>query len=85
MVGIEDLYLMNIFITVALFVATLYRIKIERDHTKAMLEEFQLKKKIKMLRDALTREKDIIENMKTKKDISDFYNFLMESLRNNED
>jgi hypothetical protein len=62
-------------------IATLYRVKIERDHTKAVLNEMHYKKKLKTVHDILIREKTTILEMQTAKDIKELYDFLLECLK----
>lgn len=81
MVALEELYLLNLVITTVLTIATLYRVKIERDHTKAVLNEIFYKKKLKTIRDTLIREKTMIFEMHTAKDIRELYDFLLECLK----
>lgn len=81
MVDLTDLYLLNLVITIVLTTATLYRVKIERDHTKAVFNEMLYKKKLKTIRDVLIHEKEVILEMKTAKDIKELYDFLLECLK----
>ena len=81
MVDLTELYLLNLVITIILTVATLYRVKIERDHTKAVLSELMYKKKLKDIHATLMREKSMILEMKTVKDIRELYDFLLECLK----
>jgi len=81
LVDLTDLYLLNLIITTVLMIATLYRVKIERDHTKAVLNEIFYKKKLKTIRNTLIREKTMIFEMQTAKDIRELYDFLIECLK----
>jgi hypothetical protein len=81
MVDITELYLLNLVITIILTVATLYRVKIERDHTKAIISELTYEKKLKDIHSTLIREKNMILEIKTAKDIKDLYDFLLECLK----
>jgi hypothetical protein len=81
LVALEELYLLNLIITTVLTIATLYRVKIERDHTKAVLNEIFYKKKLKTIRNTLIREKAMIFEIQTAKDIRELYDFLLECLK----
>ncbi len=84
MVAIEELYLLNLVVTIILTVATLYRIKIEKEAAKATIEELRLKRKMKVIRDTLIRERSQILEMQTAKDIRELYDFLLESLKDDD-
>jgi hypothetical protein len=84
MFGLEELYLMNLIMTIVLVAATLFRVKIEHEHTKAVKEDLFYKKKIKALRDTLIREKEMICKSPTEEDVKKFYEFLIEYLENGE-
>lgn len=84
MVDLTDLYLLNLVITSILTIATLYRVKIERDHTKAVLNEIFYKKKLKTIRNTLIRERIMIFEMQTAKDIRELYDFLLECLKDDD-
>jgi hypothetical protein len=81
LVDLTELYLLNLVITSILTIATLYRVKIERDHTKAVLNEIFYKKKLKTIRDTLIRERIMIFEMQIAKDIRELYDFLLECLK----
>jgi len=77
MVGLEDLYLLNLFITTILLLATLYRVKIERDIAKVTIENAKYRNALRRLKTILEKEKDIIETA----DGKEFYEFLKEFLK----
>ena len=77
MVGIEDLYLLNLAITTILLLATLYRVKIERDIAKVTIENAVYRNALKRLKRILESEKDVIETA----DGKEVYEFLKEFLK----
>lgn len=77
MVGIEDLYLLNLAITTILLLATLYRVKIERDIAKVTIENAVYRNALKHLKRILESEKDVIETA----DGKEVYEFLKEFLK----
>jgi len=76
MVGLEDLYLLNLFITTILLLATLYRVKIEREICRVTIENAKYCQALKKLRQVMEREKDILNDT----DAKEFYQFLREWL-----
>jgi len=77
LVGIEDLYLLNLAITTILLLATLYRVKIERDIAKVTIENAVYRNALKRLKRILESEKDVIETA----DGKEVYEFLKEFLK----
>ena len=74
------LYLLNLVITTVLCAATLYRVKIEHDQAKAMMEELRLKKKIQKMRKLLISERASVLEAHSAKDIRELYDTLIECL-----
>lgn len=64
----------NLVVMVGLFVATLYRIKIEREQIKTTIQNAKYAEKFKMLHSTIEREKDEIMTMSR----HDFIEFLEE-------
>jgi hypothetical protein len=80
LVDVTDLYLLNLIVTIVLTIGTFYRIKIEREHTKATISELKFKKRLQTMRSVLVREKELVLDLKTAKDIRELYDFLLECL-----
>jgi len=64
----------TILVSIGLFLATLYRIRIEREHVKVTIENARSAEKLKMIRKVIEREKDEIRKM----DGKEFLEFLKE-------
>lgn len=79
--GIEEIYLLNLIITTVLVIATLYRVKIERDMIKISQQNAKYMMLFKQLKEIMEKEKDIIREC----DIKEFYEFLKEFLEKNAD
>jgi len=65
-----DIYILNLIVTVGLFIATLYRAKIERDLTKVTIKNAELYHSFKLLKKMLQSEnltdkefRELIEEM----------------------
>jgi len=65
-----DIYILNLIVTVGLFIATLYRAKIERDLTKVTIKNAELYHSLKLLKKMLQSEnltdkefRELIEEM----------------------
>ena len=60
MVDLWNVYLLNLVVTVALFIATLYRIKIEKKSVDVTAQNARARKSLEMLKRIVEREKDLI-------------------------
>lgn len=60
MVDILHVYLLNLVVTVGLFIATLYRINIEKRSLDAAVQNTRAKNSLEMLKRIAEREKDLI-------------------------
>jgi len=60
MADLWHVYLLNLVVTVALFIATLYRINIERKSLDATVKNTRAKTSLEMLKRIIAREKDLI-------------------------
>ena len=60
MVDLWHVYLLNLVVTVALFVATLYRIKIEKKSVDVFVQNARARRSLEMLKRIVEREKDLI-------------------------
>jgi hypothetical protein len=57
MIDIFHIYILNLVVTVGLFIATLYRAKIERDLANVTIKNAELYHALKVLRENLKYEK----------------------------
>ena len=60
MVDLWNVYLLNLVVTVALFIATLYRIKIEKKSVDVTVQNARARNSLEMLKRIVEREKDLI-------------------------
>lgn len=60
MADLLHIYLLNLVVTVALFIATLYRIKIEKKSVDVTIQNARARKSLEMLKRIVEREKDLI-------------------------
>lgn len=70
----------NTLVSIGLFTATLYRIKIEKDHVKTIVENANAAKKLELLKKAVEKEKDIILGMKNGEEMYDMLKSLLSEL-----
>jgi hypothetical protein len=77
MVDLWNVYLLNLVVTVALFIATLYRIKIEKKSIDVTAQNARSRNSLEMLKRIVEREKDLILE-----DPEEFIKFLKEYCRN---
>jgi hypothetical protein len=73
MADLLHIYLLNLVVTVALFVATLYRIKIEKKSVDVSIQNARARKSLEILKRIVEREKDLILE-----DPEEFIKFLKE-------
>jgi hypothetical protein len=59
----------NMLVAIGLFIATLYRIKIEKDQVRVVIKNAVSAQKLQEVRRILEKEKDIILEMKDGKEI----------------
>ena len=60
MADLWHVYLLNLVVTVALFIATLYRIKIEKKSVDVTVQNATARNSLEMLKRIVEREKDLI-------------------------
>jgi RNA polymerase-interacting CarD/CdnL/TRCF family regulator len=65
----------NTLVVLATFVATLYRIKIERDHIETVKKTAQAKKCLESLRKYIKAERDSISKL-DEKELNEFLDYL---------
>jgi len=73
MADLWHVYLLNLVVTVALFIATLYRIKIEKRSVDVTVQNARARNSLEMLKRIVEREKDLILE-----DPEEFIKFLKE-------
>jgi len=73
MADLWHVYLLNLVVTVALFIATLYRIKIEKKSVDVTVQNARARNSLEMLKRIVEREKDLILE-----DPEEFIKFLKE-------
>ena len=75
----EDVVIIgNTLVMLATFIATLYRIKIERDHVKVTQSNAEALQRLRTIRRAIENEKDTILEMKDGKEFYDMLKCLFE-------
>jgi len=79
MVGIEELYLLNLIVTVGMFIVLIIRVWMERKHINATLDNIEARKQIREIYRILQTEKDEIKKM-NKKELQDFLKHVMDLL-----
>ena len=60
MADLWHVYLLNLVVTVALFIATLYRIKIEKKSVDVTIQNARARNSLEILKRIVEREKDLI-------------------------
>lgn len=79
MIGIEELYLLNLIVTVGMFVVLIIRAWIERKHTNATLNNMEARRQLREIYKVVCAERDEIKKM-NKKELQEFLEHLMDLL-----
>jgi len=79
MVGIEELYLLNLIVTIGMFVVMMVRAWIERRHTNASLNNMEARRQLREIYRVVCAERDEIKKM-NKKELAEFLEHLMDLL-----
>lgn len=79
MIGVEELYLLNLIVTVGMFVVLIIRAWIERKHTNAFLNNMEARRQLRDIYRIIYAEKDEIKKM-NKKELQEFLEHLMDLL-----
>lgn len=76
--NVDLIILGNMVVSIGLFIATLFRIKIEHDQVKIIIKNAQSAEKLRLIRETIMREKDLIITSSPEEIYDLFLNLLKE-------